>query len=86
LEEKLDLLAAVLLEGLDDLPDRLVLLGSEPFFPPHHEVGGMRAERSQIEGQSKYESTSTHINVSSNAVSSKDWKRSARRYSLSAGW
>ena len=37
---ELDLLAALLLKGGDDFPDRLVLLGVEPLLPPHHEVGG----------------------------------------------
>ena len=47
--QELDLLAGFLLEGGDDLRDRLVLLRVEPFLPPHHEVGGLRAERRQHE-------------------------------------
>ena len=44
-KDELDLLAAILLEGRDDLPDRLVLFGGLSLLPPHHEVGGLRAER-----------------------------------------
>ena len=44
---ELDLLAGLLLEGGDDLPDRRVLLGVEALLPPHHEVGGPGAERRQ---------------------------------------
>jgi hypothetical protein len=46
---ELDVLASLLLEGGDDLPDRLVLLGVIPLLPPHHEVGGLGAERRQDE-------------------------------------
>ena len=45
IKDELDLLAAVLLEGGDDLPDRRVLLGGLSLLPPHHEVGGLCAER-----------------------------------------
>jgi hypothetical protein len=45
MECEFDLLAGVLLEGGDDLRDRLVLLGIEPLLPPHNEVGGLGAER-----------------------------------------
>ena len=45
MEGELDLLAGVLLEGRDDLPERLVLLGVVPLLPPHHQVGGFCAER-----------------------------------------
>ena len=45
--DELDLLAGLLLEGGDDLPDRLVLLGVAALLPPHHEVGGPGAERRQ---------------------------------------
>ena len=47
MENELDLLAGLLLEGGDDLPDRRVLLGVVPLLPPHHEVGGPGAERRQ---------------------------------------
>ena len=47
MEDELDLLAGLLLEGGDDLPDRLVLLGVVALLPPHHEVGGPGAERRQ---------------------------------------
>ena len=49
MEDQLDLLAGLLLEGGDDLLDRLVLLGVVALVPPHHEVGGVRAERRQDE-------------------------------------
>ena len=45
MEDELDLLAGLLLEGGDDLPERRVLLGVEALLPPHHEVGGPGAER-----------------------------------------
>jgi hypothetical protein len=38
-------LAAPLLEGGDDLPDRLVLLSGVPLLPPHHEIGGLSGDR-----------------------------------------
>ena len=40
MEHEFDLLARVLLEVRDDLPDRLVLLG-KALVPPHDEVGGL---------------------------------------------
>jgi hypothetical protein len=43
-EDELNLLTGLLLERSDDLPDRLVLLLVLPLLPPHHEVGGLRAE------------------------------------------
>ena len=54
MEDEFDLLAGVLLEGGDDLPDRLVLLGVEPLLPPHHEIGGPCAERCGHEQSGKY--------------------------------
>jgi hypothetical protein len=42
---EVDLLAAPLLEGSDDLSDRRVLLGIEPLLPPHHEVRSASAGR-----------------------------------------
>jgi hypothetical protein len=47
MEDELDLLAGLLLEGGDDLLDRLALLRVIALIPPHHEVGGPRAERRQ---------------------------------------
>jgi hypothetical protein len=44
-KDQLDLLTAILLERRDDLPDRLVLFGGLSLLPPHHEVGGLGAER-----------------------------------------
>ena len=46
-EVELDLLAGFLLEGGDDLPDRLVLLVVVALLPPHDEVGGTGAEGHQ---------------------------------------
>jgi hypothetical protein len=43
--DEIDLLAGALLEGPDDLRDRLVLLGVVPLLPPHHEVGAPGVER-----------------------------------------
>ena len=45
MEDELDLLAGLLLEGGDDLPERRLLLGVEALFPPHHEVGGAGRRR-----------------------------------------
>ena len=44
IQDKLDLLAAPLLERCDHLPDRLALLGIVALVPPHDEVGGPGAE------------------------------------------
>jgi hypothetical protein len=49
MEDQLDLFAGLLLEGGDDLLDRLVLLGVVALIPPDDEIGGMRAERRQAE-------------------------------------
>jgi hypothetical protein len=45
--DDLDLFAGLLLEGRDDLADRLFLLWVEALLPPDHEVCGPRAERRQ---------------------------------------
>ena len=42
--DELDLFAGLLLEGCDDFAERLIRLGIEAPFPPHHEVGGPGAE------------------------------------------
>ena len=47
--DKLDLLAGLLLECGDSFPDRLVFLGGLSLLPPHHEVGGLCAERRKDE-------------------------------------
>ena len=44
-QDELDLLAGVLLEGGDDLSDRLVLFGGLSLLPPYDEVSGVCAER-----------------------------------------
>ena len=46
MEDELDLLAGILLEGGDDLPERASSWG-RTLLPPHHEVGGPGAERRQ---------------------------------------
>jgi hypothetical protein len=45
MEDQLDLFASLLLEGGDDLPDRLLLLGVVALIPPDHEVGAPSTER-----------------------------------------
>jgi hypothetical protein len=45
IERELYLFTAALLESCDDISERLVLLGIGPLLPPHHEVGGLGAER-----------------------------------------
>jgi hypothetical protein len=42
-----DVLMTALLEGSDDLSNRLVLLDVNARLPPHHKVGGPGAERRQ---------------------------------------
>jgi hypothetical protein len=51
-EDKLDTLACPLLEGRDDLPDRLVFVDVVAFVPSHDEIGGADVERRQNERQS----------------------------------
>ena len=53
MEDELDLLAGLLLEGRDDLPDRRVLLGVVALLPPDDEVGGLCAERRENESRSE---------------------------------
>jgi hypothetical protein len=43
--DELDLLAGLVLEGGDNLPDRPVLLGVEALLLPDDEVGGPGAKR-----------------------------------------
>jgi hypothetical protein len=49
-KRELDILAGLLLEGGDDILDRLVLVRVVALVLPHHEVGGLRAA-SEIEPQ-----------------------------------
>jgi hypothetical protein len=49
------------LEGRDDLRDRLVLRGVVPFLPPHHEVGGLCAERHHEQRRGEKTSTVGHM-------------------------
>ena len=60
MEDQLDLLAGLLLEGGDDLLDRLVLLGVVALLPPHDEVGGPRAERRQHERSGEKDGSNPH--------------------------
>ena len=60
MENELDLLAASLLEGGDDLPDRGVFLGVEALLPPDHEVGGPGAERRQDDRYGKNDGARAH--------------------------
>src|SRR5690242_21952526 len=59
-EGELDLLAGLPLERGDQLPDRLVLGGVEPFRPPDDEVGGAGAERHQDERGSEEDGPDPH--------------------------
>jgi hypothetical protein len=59
--DELDLLAAVLLESGDDVPDRLVLLRVETFVPLHHEVGGLGAERRHRENRGENRNSAPHV-------------------------
>ena len=64
MEGELDLLAGLLLEGGDDLPDRLVLLGVVALIPPHHEVGGLGAERRQEQRRGENDGSSCALSIS----------------------
>jgi hypothetical protein len=57
---EVDLLAGLLLEGGDDLPDRFVFLGIEPLLPPHDEVGGLGADRRQNDRRRDDENAAPH--------------------------
>jgi hypothetical protein len=45
MEDEFDLLAGLLLESRNDLPDSLVLLRVVAFVPPNDEIGGLGGER-----------------------------------------
>jgi hypothetical protein len=61
IQNKLDLLAAVLLERCDDLPDRLLLLWVIALIPPDDEVGGLRAERRHDEHRGENRTSAAHV-------------------------
>jgi hypothetical protein len=61
IEAKFGVLAAVLLEGRDDLCDRFVLLGLNALLPPDHEVSGAGAERRQGERRGENRGSDAHI-------------------------
>jgi hypothetical protein len=58
--DELYLVAGPLLEGDDDLLQRLVLLRIEPLLPPDHEVGGLCAERRYREHRGENGSSAAH--------------------------
>jgi hypothetical protein len=76
MKDELDVLAGLLLEGSDDLPGRLVLLGVEPLVPPHDEVGAPRAKRRHREHRGENRSSAAHVSPSRSA---------APQYRLAAG-
>ena len=47
MEDELGMFAALVLERGDHLSDRCVFLRVVPLIPPHHEVGGVCADRRQ---------------------------------------
>jgi hypothetical protein len=47
MEDQLDLLAGLLLEGGDDLLDRLLLLGVVALVPPDDEIGAAAARKTR---------------------------------------
>jgi hypothetical protein len=49
MEDVVYLFARILLDGGDDLPDRLVILGVVAFIPPDDEIGAPSAERRHCE-------------------------------------
>jgi hypothetical protein len=59
-QDEVDLLAAVLLEGRDDLPNRLVLPGMGPLLPPDDEAGGVGGERGRGERHGENNGFSAH--------------------------
>jgi hypothetical protein len=60
MECKFDLLPGLLLEGRDNLRNCLDLLRVKPLLPPHHEVGGLRAERRHHERSGNCNSLTAH--------------------------
>jgi hypothetical protein len=55
MEDEFDLFPALLLKCGDDFPDRCVFFAIDSLVPPHHEVGGLRAERREGQrGNEKY--------------------------------
>jgi hypothetical protein len=55
-----DLLSGLLLEGSDDLPDRLILLVVLCPLPPHHEIGAPRSERRHDDRRGKNDGSTAH--------------------------
>jgi hypothetical protein len=60
MEDQLNLPAGLLLEGGDDLLDRLVLLRGVALVPPHDEVGGVGAERRHHEDRGQCNGSTAH--------------------------
>ena len=61
MEDEFDLLAGLLLESRNDLPDRLVLLRVVAFVPPDDEIGGLGPERCHSEHRGKNRSSAAHV-------------------------
>jgi hypothetical protein len=77
MEDEFDLLARLLLEGRDDLPDRLVLLRVVAFVPPHDEIGGASVERRENERRSKNDGSAMHDAASPDQMTARACSRSA---------
>jgi hypothetical protein len=60
MEGELDLLAGLLLERGNDLPERHILLGMEALIPPDDEVGGPGAGQRQHERGGEEDGPSQH--------------------------
>jgi hypothetical protein len=75
MEDQLDLLAGFLLEGGDDLPDRIVFLGVVALVPPDDEIGGVCAQRRQNERQSNENGVGVHDRSSLKLQSGSYWGR-----------
>jgi hypothetical protein len=61
IKRKLNLLAALLLEGGDNLPQRRVLLRVGPFLPPHDEIGRLGAKGRHREHRGENRSSAAHV-------------------------
>jgi hypothetical protein len=61
MQNELDLLAGLPLEGGDDLPDRVVLLRVVALIPPHDKVGALHAEGRQHQRRSQGGGCDPHV-------------------------
>jgi hypothetical protein len=71
-----DVLAGLLLERGDDLPDRLVFLLVEAFVPPDDQIGGLRTARRHHERHAQNNGSTAHCHLPD---------RPRRQYLLGAG-